>query len=71
MESCVDLRRNLASLTIDPTGRLAATTDSFGRVLLLDLLQNIIVKIWKGYRDAQCGWVQYPEVAHTDSGKGK
>ncbi len=43
---------------MDPTGHLAACTDMFGRVLLIDVVDNIVVRMWKGLRDAQCGFVQ-------------
>ncbi len=51
--------RHTLTITLDPLGRLAASTDGFGRVFLIDTQDNMIVRIWKGYRDAQCGWIQY------------
>lgn len=35
----------------------AAIADSLGRVLLVDIRRRIVVKIWKGYREAQCSWI--------------
>lgn len=38
-------------------GSLATASDSFGRVLLIDIVSMTVVRIWKSYRDAQFGWV--------------
>jgi len=56
-----DKRRDAKSLVLSPDSRLAATTDSFGRVILLDVERGIAVRMWKGYRDAQVGWVEVKE----------
>ncbi|KAM0938589.1 putative transcription factor WD40-like family [Dioscorea sansibarensis] len=45
-------------LTLSPTGTLAAITDSLGRVLLLDTQALVVVRLWKGYRDAHCLFVE-------------
>lgn len=37
---------------------LAATSDAFGRVILWDVLQGEMIRMWKGVRDAVCGWVE-------------
>lgn len=44
---------------------LAALTDSFGRVILLDLESCTIIRMWKGMRDAQCGWIE-SEISGDD-----
>lgn len=31
-----------------PNGRLAVTTDDFGRVMLLDAKKAIVIRLWKG-----------------------
>lgn len=55
---CVsDSQRQLNSLLEAPTTSLAVTTDGFGRVLLVDTRACVVVRMWKGYRDAQCGWI--------------
>ncbi|XP_020102733.1 rab3 GTPase-activating protein non-catalytic subunit [Ananas comosus] len=41
-------------LTLSPSGTLAAITDSLGRILLLDTQALVVVRLWKGYRDASC-----------------
>ncbi|KAI9305251.1 Rab3 GTPase-activating protein regulatory subunit N-terminus-domain-containing protein [Cunninghamella echinulata] len=38
---------------------LAATSDSLGRVILWDIQHGDMIRIWKGVRDAHCGWIQY------------
>lgn len=43
-----DTRRHGNSITLAPNGRLAVTTDDFGRVMLLDAKQAVVVRIWKG-----------------------
>lgn len=43
------------------------TADDYGRVLLLDALEFVVVRMWKGYRNAQCGWI---EVVEEDALEG-
>lgn len=38
------------------------TTDTLGRVVLWDLAAGTALRMWKGYRDAQCAWLVLPEV---------
>lgn len=52
-----DYRRHGDSLIISPANNIAAATDSFGRVILFDTLKGIAIRIFKGYRDAQIGWI--------------
>lgn len=49
--------RCMGSLCVAPDQLLAACTDDKGRVLLVDTTINCIVRIWKGRRDAQLGWL--------------
>ena len=42
---------------VSPNDGAVLTTDSFGRVLMLDSASGTLVWVWKGYRDAQCGWL--------------
>ncbi|KAF6176054.1 hypothetical protein GIB67_000148 [Kingdonia uniflora] len=49
-----DNPRKGETLTLSPSGTLAAITDSLGRILLLDTQALVVVRIWKGYRDACC-----------------
>nr|CCA17995.1 conserved hypothetical protein [Albugo laibachii Nc14] len=51
-----DSRRRCRMLIVSPCGRVAALADSLGRVMLVDTWRMIIIRMWKGYRNAQCGW---------------
>uniref|UniRef100_A0A8C3WPR2 RAB3 GTPase activating non-catalytic protein subunit 2 n=1 Tax=Catagonus wagneri TaxID=51154 RepID=A0A8C3WPR2_9CETA len=59
-----DSRRHGESICLSPCNTLAAVTDDFGRVILLDVARGIAIRMWKGYRDAQTGWVQTVEDLH-------
>ncbi|XP_058470844.1 rab3 GTPase-activating protein non-catalytic subunit isoform X2 [Solea solea] len=56
-----DSRRHGESICLSPCNTMAGVTDDFGRVTLLDLARGIAIRMWKGYRDAQLGWLQIPE----------
>ncbi|KAM7403977.1 hypothetical protein PAMA_004407 [Pampus argenteus] len=56
-----DSRRHGESICLSPCHTLAGVTDDFGRVTLLDLARGIAIRMWKGYRDAQLGWLHVPE----------
>ena len=57
-----DAPRRGRGVALAPRGGLAATTDSLGRVMLLDLQAAPLcaVRLWKGYRDARVSWVDGP-----------
>ncbi|XP_030642877.1 rab3 GTPase-activating protein non-catalytic subunit [Chanos chanos] len=57
-----DSRRHGESICLSPCNTLAGVTDDFGRVTLLDVARGIAIRMWKGYRDAQLGWVQVSEA---------
>ncbi|XP_038616705.1 rab3 GTPase-activating protein non-catalytic subunit isoform X2 [Tachyglossus aculeatus] len=59
-----DSRRHGESICLSPCNTLAAVTDDFGRVILLDVTRGLAIRMWKGYRDAQIGWVQVVEDLH-------
>ncbi|TDH66805.1 hypothetical protein CCR75_002170 [Bremia lactucae] len=63
-----DGRRRCRMLLLSPTGRLAALSDTLGRILLVDTLRMIVIRMWKGYRNAQCGWMQGIEGASRPLG---
>ncbi|MBN3305707.1 RBGPR protein, partial [Amia calva] len=56
-----DSRRHGESICLSPCSTLAGVTDDFGRVTLLDVGRGVAIRMWKGYRDAQLGWVQVCE----------
>lgn len=41
--------------------QLAAVTDSLGRILLIDIISGVPIRMWKGYREAQCGFIEVNE----------
>ncbi|XP_064085104.1 rab3 GTPase-activating protein non-catalytic subunit-like [Macrobrachium nipponense] len=55
--SVPDKRRTGLSVSLAAGRRLAAVTDDFGRVTLIDVNRGICLRMWKGYRDADCGWL--------------
>ncbi|KAG8193907.1 hypothetical protein JTE90_011463 [Oedothorax gibbosus] len=62
-----DKRRQGLSICVSPNKCLAVVTDVFGRVILFDIFKGIAVRMWKGYRDAQCGWVEVEDAVQKDS----
>jgi len=52
-----DKRRQAESIVLSPDGSLAACTDDFGRILIISNESGLIVRMLKGYREAQCGWI--------------
>ncbi|KAI9360957.1 Rab3 GTPase-activating protein regulatory subunit N-terminus-domain-containing protein [Pilaira anomala] len=59
-----DAYRKINQISISPPSTsalhhpLAATSDALGRVILWDLHAGEMIRIWKGVRDAVCGWVE-------------
>lgn len=53
-----DSPRSVVEAAVDPTGTLLATADSLGRVMLMELPDLRVLRMWKGYREAQLGWVE-------------
>jgi Rab3 GTPase-activating protein regulatory subunit N-terminus len=59
-----DAPRKIESCTVDPDGKLAATCDNLGRVLLIDVATKQTIRMWKGCRDATCYWLH--RLVETD-----
>lgn len=51
-----DGKRRILRLSADPTGKLIATADTLGRVMLFDSRVHCMVRLWKGVRDARFAW---------------
>ncbi|KAK0157715.1 hypothetical protein PV328_011418 [Microctonus aethiopoides] len=64
-----DIMREGESLIISPNKQLSVVTDVMGRVILINNKRGIALRMWKGYRDAQCGWIQVVEDKHRGSGE--
>jgi hypothetical protein len=46
---------------MDPSLRYFVTADTLGRVTLIDSAGLRVMRVWKGYRDAQTAWLSGPE----------
>ena len=62
-----DIQRTGMSVWLAPEGQYAAVTDNLGRVVLIDCFKGLAVRIWKGYRDAQCSFVKVKEKVPKSS----
>lgn len=56
-----DGKRDGHTIALAPNGRLAVVVDSLDRILLVDTQRSVILRVWKGYRDAQCAFVPVKE----------
>lgn len=56
---------------LSPYNKLAAVADSLGRVLLFDCEQNVITRVWKGYRDAQCSFMKVDEKLSRNADRSR
>lgn len=56
-----DHRREGRRVYVSPNGVWAAIVDNLERVLLVDIVKRIVVRVWKGYPEAQCGFLYVPE----------
>ncbi|CAK9800120.1 Rab3 GTPase-activating protein non-catalytic subunit [Anthophora plagiata] len=60
-----DVTREGYSIISSPNKALSVILDAMGRVLLIDNRCGIAMRMWKGYRDAQCGWIEVEEEKHS------
>lgn len=56
-----DQQRNAMSVWLAPGNQLAAVSDNLGRIVLVDCTKGIALRIWKGYREAQCSFIEVTE----------
>ena len=62
-----DESRRFTDCSVAPRNyQLAALSDGFGRVWLLDTLNCEFVRMWKGLREAQTGWVELDHGEHVE-----
>ena len=57
-----DAPRVYERLVLEPRRRWLAATDTLGRVALLEPRSLVAVRLWKGYREALCGWTDTAAV---------
>ncbi|KAK4875899.1 hypothetical protein RN001_012321 [Aquatica leii] len=60
-----DLRRTATSIILSQDRRLVAVTDMLGRVLVIDCRRGLVLRMFKGYREAQCAFLQVPDEKRT------
>ncbi|KAG8041433.1 hypothetical protein G9C98_002726 [Cotesia typhae] len=56
-----DVMREGDSLVVSPNKTLGVISDAMGRVTLINNRRGLALRMWKGYRDAQCGWIEVTE----------
>lgn len=56
-----DEPRRCQAVYPDPSGTLAAVTDSLGRVMLVRTSDLVVLRLLKGYRAATCAWLHAVE----------
>lgn len=66
-----DDHRSGNRIWLSPYNRLAAIADNLGRVVLVDSRYNVILRVWKGYRDAQCSFMKVDEKLGKTSAQQK
>lgn len=63
LHELVDYQRTGCNICVAPSNyQLAVVTDSLNRVTLIDTATRIMIRMWKGYREAQCGFVEVTEA---------
>lgn len=62
-----DVIRTGERIWLAPKNQLAAVADNLGRVVLIDCKKAVAVRVWKGYREAQCCFVEIPEKLTKNS----
>lgn len=58
-----DQPRGALNGALSPDRKFLAVADSLARVLLIDIESMLVLRIWKGYRNAQCAWLCVKENA--------
>lgn len=59
----IDYQRTGCNIYAAPINyQLVAITDSLGRIILVDTDTGLMIRMWKGYRDAQCGFMEIVEA---------
>jgi hypothetical protein len=57
-----DHPREMDSITLDPSSTFALINDNLGRVVIYDLTTSTMMRIFKGYRNAQVSWMMIEET---------
>lgn len=62
-----DLQRVSLNVWLAPGNKVAAVSDNLGRIILVDCDRGIALRVWKGYRDAQCSFIRVAEKLAKNS----
>uniref|UniRef100_A0A1B0FY92 Rab3 GTPase-activating protein non-catalytic subunit n=1 Tax=Phlebotomus papatasi TaxID=29031 RepID=A0A1B0FY92_PHLPP len=62
-----DLQRNATAIWLAPGNQLAAVADTLGRIVIVDCLRGLALRIFKGYREAQCSFIEVVEKVPKSS----
>jgi hypothetical protein len=63
-----DAGREIVAIVPSPSSHYLAASDNLGRVLVIDAVAScLVVRIFKGYRDAQCAWITLATAIDGDS----
>lgn len=57
-------------MTLSCLAPVVAASDELGRVLLLDVEDFFVLRMWKGYRESECGWTSVCRQ-RASSGEGR
>lgn len=59
----IDKQRLAFQIWLAPSdhAHLAVVSDNLGRVILVDCIKGIALRVWKGYREAQCSFIEVTE----------
>lgn len=66
-----DDHRTGCRIWLSPMNHLAVVADTLGRIILFDCVHDVILRIWKGYRDAQCSFMKVDEKLSRSSSNTK
>ncbi|XP_063697435.1 rab3 GTPase-activating protein non-catalytic subunit isoform X2 [Culicoides brevitarsis] len=66
-----DFTRQGSRIWLAPKGQLAVVADNLGRVILIDCNKGIALRVWKGYREAQCCFVEVVEKLQKNMEKNQ
>uniref|UniRef100_A0A0V0G5R9 Putative rab3 gtpase-activating protein non-catalytic subunit n=1 Tax=Triatoma dimidiata TaxID=72491 RepID=A0A0V0G5R9_TRIDM len=64
-----DIIRKGERIYMSPQKNLSVVCDSLGRVVLIDNFSGIAVRMWKGYRDAECAFITVDEEKVPGAGR--
>ncbi|KYN05982.1 Rab3 GTPase-activating protein non-catalytic subunit [Cyphomyrmex costatus] len=56
-----DIMREGDCIVCSPNKMFSVISDAMGRVILINNKKGIALRMWKGYRNAQCGWIEVTE----------